>query len=1630
MTKSKKMLSVILVLVMVLALSTPAISSSSAFAEDLPDDAPNQYLQNLYLTHGGAAATIDRIPALLYHDSDEDFPIYEQFEFDPMQTTYNLLVPDGTGNSANTAGLRVNAKAKDEFSSSGLAIRLFDPSMGNGNTTGSSILSGWAVTPSGNYPADSEVTNQVFLLDTTMIGSSITLAETTPHQMSLMIGKLPVAGAAMFSVYSDTDIYTFNIYRRTAFSNFEVSTTVDGTALTMYPSFGSLPVLRAESAYESTFVALAPLGTEEIFLTAPAVTQTDVRLYIATETSLSGYNWTEALTETGESNASPGTTPYRIDISTLDSSTGAISIPLKLAYEGAGCGVDSYYTLYIAFDDHTPVITTQPQSITPGKGDSPILSVAIEEEDGDGDLYTINYQWMRSGSSSVIGTPISGATSATYTPPTVLSGKTWYSCTVTRTVNGASFTTNSDIVSVDVQLTYLTPPVISLQPISPGSSFVGQMPGSVRCMFNDTLLDRDPDKGYGSPVGVSAKLYRNMINSYDGGICVVDYGDRAYTFQVQAPAESAAGTYYYWIELTAHATGVADATTKSNIFSITFDDISDLTLDGDGTELSPWLIKTYADLQEIKVLVDAGASLTGRYLQFANDITLDYEWEPIGALKPGTSTEDFGRNVNPFSGTLDGDGYTVTVAAGGKPLFRYVRQATVKNLNIFGAEIADAGLVTGNFIDYGTSGAYSQLYSPDTITVDNCRLLSGSKTLKSGFVHGSGSGVNNVYIINCVVEAGVIIGYDKAQEKIGSFVGNFNGMISNSISYADVYGISRVGGLVGDKSQSMGLCTIANSAFEGTITATGEWVGGIIGTGYNNITAPNTPTVTIKNCYVAADITGNNYVGGIFGGEGEVKNAWDLSSITDNFFYGEIQCNGSYYGGVIGYLRSINKNQTISNNYYLSTSATKGIGEVAEIITTSHPQYGTYGIIGGFDAATACASTSLDNFTNGMLLQKLNTSPTSYGNWVQGADYPVFSSNPVPYRITLGGDFETSYYVGDSFSAAGMNIAVEYTDGTIVPITPSEASFSGYDMNQRAVQTVTVKYGAVETSYQITVLYREDGSSGTPTTITVYFTLYGDDDHTDTDKGGTVHTLQGNNLQTWIARKSYEVSINATVWDMLKLAITEANTNGSDTFVLGNPSGNYIDKIIRNGVGLAEFTNGPNSGWMYTLNGTHPLLGVSEQFLSNNDEIVFHYTDDYTKEEGSEKWGGGTTIGDEKTPPADAPSNSVGVEIEATVKDGAAVAEVGADTVKELIAEAITEDKTNVTISIIGTQDAGTIELDMIVETVKELAKNGMSLTVTTDKASLIFDAEALKTIMGDHTDDVEVKITVSIIDTETGLTDEQKAALPENYVVIEFSVMVGDMLVHDFGGNITVSVPFTPPDGMSEDDYDLLTVYYLDENGNIQEMAGAKYDPEAGTITFTTNHFSAFLVREWINPFGDVNKGWYYKAVRFAYGESLMGGTREGAFSPDAMLTRAMLVTILYRNEGQPPIGAAAPFSDVASGQWYSDAIAWASANGIVDGYGDGRFGPNDSITREQLVTMLYNYAQWKGLDVSKSNGLSAFTDSGEVSGYAQGAMAWAVAEGLVTGRTLTTLAPKGTATRAEAATLLQRFIEEIINA
>lgn len=182
-------------------------------------------------------------------------------------------------------------------------------------------------------------------------------------------------------------------------------------------------------------------------------------------------------------------------------------------------------------------------------------------------------------------------------------------------------------------------------------------------------------------------------------------------------------------------------------------------------------------------------------------------------------------------------------------------------------------------------------------------------------------------------------------------------------------------------------------------------------------------------------------------------------------------------------------------------------------------------------------------------------------------------------------------------------------------------------------------------------------------------------------------------------------------------------------------------------------------------------------------------------------------------------------------------------------------------------------------------------------------------------------------------------------------------------------------------------------------------------------------------NPFTDVPAShWAHDDITYVYENDLMNGTDGSLFSPESTTTRAQVVTVLYRLAGQPAADWANPFWDVPASAWFHDAVTWAWENDITGGVSSTHFGAGNAVTREQLATFLYRYAQDQGYDTSARADLSGYSDAGLVSSYATEALSWANATGLITGTTATTLSPKGSATRAQVATILSRFCQDVI--
>ena len=440
----------------------------------------------------------------------------------------------------------------------------------------------------------------------------------------------------------------------------------------------------------------------------------------------------------------------------------------------------------------------------------------------------------------------------------------------------------------------------------------------------------------------------------------------------------------------------------------------DFSLPGAGTADDPKLIYTASDLEQIREMVAEGNGFEGYYFRFENDITLPDDWTPIGCTVDGTNKFDPRKpsekdNLRAFSGTILGNGKLLTVPKGGRPLLAYVKNATVKDLNIYGEEINGYGLVDGL---HGVGFTSSDTFA---IIIENVTLKSGTKTLKSGLI---GAEVDNdvngfagasaafiTTIRNCTIEEGVVIGYDGSQSEIGAFAGRFQGVIENCVSHATVKGVNYVGGIIGSRDNAMGQCTVSKCSFDGAVIASGKFAGGITGAMYIGGGAPNGIKTSIQGCTVSGNVTGTENVGGITGGDRSVNQAWNEYSVTGNTFSGKVSGTKNV-GGIIGYYRSLNKLDNIAGNAYLKgCGAEQGIGAV-DYVDTSCETHETASGTTYFDT-----SKSLPDIY-GVTREDHNRTDDPLGEDASNLTMEVEdATTPICYKLDISGDYKTTYTI-------------------------------------------------------------------------------------------------------------------------------------------------------------------------------------------------------------------------------------------------------------------------------------------------------------------------------------------------------------------------------------------------------------------------------------------------------------------------------------------------------------------------------------------------------------------------------------------------------------------------------------------
>ena len=407
---------------------------------------------------------------------------------------------------------------------------------------------------------------------------------------------------------------------------------------------------------------------------------------------------------------------------------------------------------------------------------------------------------------------------------------------------------------------------------------------------------------------------------------------------------------------------------------------------------------------------------------------------------------------------------------------------------------------------------------------------------------------------------------------------------------------------------------------------------------------------------------------------------------------------------------------------------------------------------------------------------------------------------------------------------------------------------------------------------------------------------------------------------------------------------------------------------------------------------------------------------------------------------SDSGSTSVGASVSGST---AAVQRPSASQLDKLISESVHTGEVTIDVSAAGkgvtTASIPTETIRAVEQAVNSAANDATGLTVKLPEGSVTLDAQAL-TAVAEQAKGATIQLNLDGI-SESSMTGAQRESVQEMDVqaVYDAYMTSNGSRISDFhGGKATVAIPYTLKEGQNRNG---VLVWYIADNGDKTEMP-TSYDGKE--VSFTTTHFSNYVVvydaeRAAICPqdatcpiskFVDADaSAWYHDGVHWALDKGVMNGVSPKYFNPNGDTSRAMVVTMLWRMEGSPAYVGASEFFDVENTDWYGQAVRWASAEGIVEGYRDANgkgqmFNPNGAVTREQLAAILYRYAQFKKADVSvgEDTNILSYDDAFSVSTWAMAAMQWAVDSGIINGID-SNLVPAGNASRAQVATMLMRY-------
>ena len=1045
---------------------------------------------------------------------------------------------------------------------------------------------------------------------------------------------------------------------------------------------------------------------------------------------------------------------------------------------------------------------------------------------------------------------------------------------------------------------------------------------------------------------------------------------------------------------------------------------------------------------------------------------------------------------NPYEGNFNGDGHTISGLyidsnANYQGLFGYVSgSGKIEKLSVSGdingnryvggvVGYNNGGTVTGCIFSGSGSvsgneyvgGVVGQNYRGSVENCYNTGAVTGSSNYVGGIVGDNSGTVENCYN----TDSGTVTGTDDC---VGGVVGLNGGTVENCHNIGKVSGKISVGGVVGDNSSG----SVENCYNTGKVS-NGIYVGGVVG--YNAVTPLG--GISVTNCYNTGKVSNGIYVGGVVG-YNAVTPLGGIS-VTNCYNTGTVTGSGSYVGGVVGWNVSGYGDipeGIVANCYFLKTddvnenlpgigegsgSATEKddtafhSGEVAYLLEQNisddkKPVWGQ--TLGGeedslptlvalnpdaakkvyqltfdwhYEGAPEGTTTTTNVYTNGSVtIPEINHDRTGYhiSDWKDKNGQPVTAETTVGKDAVFIAEWTANTYTITVTAGSGGTVSGsgEYSEGTEVTVTATPATgyhFTGWMENDRQVSTdatytfkatgdrnLTAKFEKKVTGVTLNTETLELFTGGSATlTATVEpsdaanqnVTWQSDNANVATVEGGTVtavgagettiivQTQDGNYTATCkvtVTQSTYSISADTTALNFgsaytgyaqpAAQTVTVENT-GNQPVILNQPSstdnfvvGNLTDTELAAGE-TATFTVQPKTGLSV---GTYSdTITVSD----TNNNVTLPITASFTVK--SRPSYNPPTVSEETT-------------------DAIADAQPGETVTVDLSGGDTTLDK-DVFETLAGKDITLAIDLgDDVSWTVK-----GSDIPEDAD----FTDIDLNVTMNSDG-------IPVDVVNSITGERDTVQMTLAHD---------------GDFGFTMTLSAPL----GKENAGYWANLYHYDEEAEQLTFETAAEIDAD-GSVTLPMSHASqyAIVIDDHSHAAVDVSDlfidiapdAWYKDAIQYAYDQGLMTGVSATEFAPEQTTTRAMIVSILARLENVTTAEAAG-FADV-NDEWYATAVNWAANVGVVNGYEDNTFKPNTAITREQLAAILMNYAAYKGEDVSNRADLTSYTD--QPSTWAQEAISWSVAEGLLTGVTADTLQPQGAATRAQVAAILQRFLSE----